>query len=93
MTIELPSDLEKLVNERIETGGFATPVDVVRDALVGQGDDEIAWMTPEQLRRDYADAIEKMDRGEYVTYPNGAAAAEDARAQGRALLAERARAK
>jgi Arc/MetJ-type ribon-helix-helix transcriptional regulator len=93
MTIELPQDLAELVNEKLENGAFATPVDVVRDALEGRHDDEITWITPDQLRRDYAAAVEQMERGEYITYPNGGAAAEDAMARGRALLTERTQAK
>jgi hypothetical protein len=72
----------------LENGEFATPVDVVRDALEGQHDDEITWIAPEQLRRHYAGAVEQTVGDEYITYPTGAAA-EDALARGRALLAER----
>lgn len=64
MTIELPEDLAARIQEQVDSGEFATPLDVVRDALDQKMDDQVAWMTPGQLRREVAHAIAQSRRGE-----------------------------
>jgi antitoxin ParD1/3/4 len=66
MTIELPQDLAELVQERVDNGEFATPLDVVRDALEGQSESEVAWMTKAELRRAIQIGIDQADRGELI---------------------------
>jgi antitoxin ParD1/3/4 len=66
MTIELPPDLEELVNRKMESGEFATPLDVVRDAFDQQMDEDVTWMTRAELRQAIAIGIEQANRGELI---------------------------
>jgi Arc/MetJ-type ribon-helix-helix transcriptional regulator len=66
VTIELPQDLAEQVNRKLESGEFPTALDVVRDALEGQAESEIAWMTRDELREAIAVGIEQANRGELV---------------------------
>jgi Arc/MetJ-type ribon-helix-helix transcriptional regulator len=66
MTIELPADLAELVNEKLENGAFATPIDVVRDALEGQSETDVAWMTKAELKNAIPTGIEQADRGDLI---------------------------
>jgi Arc/MetJ-type ribon-helix-helix transcriptional regulator len=66
MTIELPLNLAEQVNRKVESGEFATPLEVVCDALEGQAESEVAWMTREELRQVIAVGVEQARRGELI---------------------------
>jgi antitoxin ParD1/3/4 len=56
MTIELKPEDEQLIQRRLQSGGFATPQEVIHHALEAQ-DAEEAWL--ELHKREVADKIER----------------------------------
>ena len=62
MQISLPPELEKFVEEEVRAGEYATPDDVVEDAL--QLLRHLPAWTEEELRREIAVGIKQLDRGE-----------------------------
>lgn len=61
--VSLPDGLEKLVNEEVAKGMYATASEVVREALrqFFTKEEEPAWIAPEMRRR-----VEALNRGEYA---------------------------
>jgi Arc/MetJ-type ribon-helix-helix transcriptional regulator len=67
MQVNLPPDLETLVNKRLSGGGYASVEDVFRRALEAQ-DAEESW-TPEERRALTAhieDGFQQAERGESI---------------------------
>ena len=86
MTITLTPEQETLINQKVASGDFATPQEVITAALrlVG-GEQYPADPLPlEEMRREIMIGVEQSDRGESA--PLDAAAIK---AAGRRLLAER----
>jgi Arc/MetJ-type ribon-helix-helix transcriptional regulator len=67
MRLDLPSDLEQLIDKRLASGGYASVEDVLRHALEAQ-DAEESWSEDE--RRALTDHIEQgfmqSERGELI---------------------------
>ena len=86
MTITLTSEQEKLVNQKVANGDFATPQEVITAALrlVGSEQYPADPLPLDEMRREIMIGVEQSDRGEY-----GLLDAEEIKAAGRRLLAER----
>jgi antitoxin ParD1/3/4 len=69
MNVPLPPDLEGFVNERINSGDYAAPIEVVRDALLLLKERD-AWrrVRLEELRGQVQVGVDQIDRGEYTSY-------------------------
>lgn len=65
MNVSLTPELERLINEKVETGSYQTASEVVREALrlLKQRDDAL-W----QLRRDIEAGFDQIERGAYSDY-------------------------
>lgn len=63
MNVSLTPELERLINEKVETGMYQTASEVVREGLrlLKDRDDR-------QLRADIRAGFEAVDRGEYTDY-------------------------
>lgn len=61
--VSLPDGLEKLVNDEVAKGMYATASEVVREALrqFFTKEEEPAWIAPEMRRR-----VEALNRSEYA---------------------------
>ena len=87
MTVSLPSEMEELVNAKIQSGQYHSAGEVVREGLrLLQEQDMLRQIKLEQLRKDIAIGIEAADRGELAPLDVDAIIAE-----GHKMLAERAR--
>jgi putative addiction module CopG family antidote len=88
MTVILAPELEKIVNERISTGSYDSPGDVVDAALrlLDAQDREKL----EALRRDIAISTEQFERGDYTSYSSAKEFVEEIKTEGRQSFAERA---
>ena len=65
MSITLPPELERLVQEKVESGMYLSPADVIEKAIRLLHDhDQLRQMRLEELRREIAIGIEECDRGE-----------------------------
>ncbi len=85
MTVALPSELEEIVNARIQSGQYQSPGEVVREGLrLLQEQEMLRQIKLEQLRKDLMVAVEQADRGEVAPLDVEAILAE-----GRKRLAER----
>ncbi len=65
MTIALPSELEELVNAKIQSGQYHSAGEVIREGLrLLEEKDMLRQIKLEQLRKDLAVAVEAEERGE-----------------------------
>ncbi len=87
MTVEIPSEFQRFVNQVIGSGSYQTESEVVGDALrlLQQRRQRI-----EELRREIQPALDRLDRGEGIELKNEEeldAFFEDIKTRGRARLA------
>ncbi len=61
MSVSVPSDLEPLVEQMVNTGIFSSPEAVIREALVRLHDDQSHFAA---LKASFDEAIAELDRGE-----------------------------
>ena len=67
MNVSLTPELERLVNQKVQSGMYSSAREVVREALYLLKEwDELRQQKLEQLRRDIAIGIAQADRGEVV---------------------------
>lgn len=88
MNVSLTPELEKLVNEKVESGLYQTASEVVREALRLLKERDHAR---EQLRADVQDGFDALARGEGRTYDkvSGRQLAERIKPRGRATRAKK----
>lgn len=88
MNVSLTPELERLVNEKVESGLYQTASEVVREALrlLKERDAE-----RERLRADVRAGFDQLARGEGATYDkaSGRRLMERIKAEGRATLAKK----
>lgn len=85
MDITLRPELEQFIAEKVQSGQFGTPSDIVNVALeVYRAQEQADAEKHEALRRDIQHAIDQMDRGEGTEWDP-----EEIRAEGRRLFALR----
>lgn len=67
MQLNLPPDLEKLINKRLSSGGYASVEDVLRRALEAQ-DAEESWTDDERraLSSHIEEGYREAERGELI---------------------------
>ena len=65
MNVSLTPELERLINDKVETGSYQTASEVVREALrlLKQRDEGLV-----RLRNDVQDGFDQIARGEYSEY-------------------------
>jgi len=87
MNVSLTPELEKLVNEKVESGKYKSASEVVKEGLrlLKEREDEL-----EALRRDIREGFEDIERGDYIDVDDSTheAFVEDIKARGRLRLAE-----
>jgi len=80
MTIVLPTELEELVNAKIQSGQYHSPGEVIRESLrLLEEKDMLRQINLEQLRKDIAAAVEEEERGEVAPLDIEATIAEGKR--------------
>ena len=87
MTVEIPSEFQRFVNQVIDSGSYKTESEVIGDALrlLEQRRQHI-----EELRREIRPALDRLDRGEGIELNSEEeldAFFEDIKSRGRARLA------
>jgi antitoxin ParD1/3/4 len=84
MTVALPSELEDLVNAKIQSGQYQSAGEVIREGLrLLEEKDILRQIKLDQLRKDIAIGIEQADRGDLAPLD-----VEDIIARGKQRLAE-----
>ena len=84
MTIALPTELEELVNAKIQSGQYHSAGEVIRESLrLLEEKDMLRQIKLEQLRKDIAIGIEQADRGDLAPLD-----VEDIITRGKKRLAE-----
>ena len=67
MNVSLARELEAMVNEKLQSGHYNSPSEVVNEALrLLRNHDELRRIRLEELRRDVQVGIDQADRGEVV---------------------------
>ena len=89
MNVSLTPELERLVNEKVESGLYQTASEVVREALRLLKDRDVAR---EQLRAEVQAGFDQVSRGEARAYDKASARqlAERIKSRGRAARAKKA---
>ena len=85
MNVSLTPELEKLINEKLQSGQYQNAAEVIEEALRAlQEREETERRKLEELRRSLQDASEQIDRGEYSQYDERTVKnlAEDVKATG-----------
>ncbi|HXG82472.1 MAG TPA: hypothetical protein VNI84_00465 [Pyrinomonadaceae bacterium] len=78
MNITLSPELENLVNEKVESGLYNSPGEVIRESLILLKErDEIEKMRREEIRREVMKGVEQMRNGQYKIYNSGEELAEE----------------
>lgn len=87
MNVLLSPELEEIVNEKVQTGMYHSPSEVIREGLkLLKEQDTLQQLRLNELRKEIAFGIEQADRGELAPLDIAAIKAE-----GRQILAERRR--
>ncbi|MDQ3798399.1 MAG: type II toxin-antitoxin system ParD family antitoxin [Acidobacteriota bacterium] len=69
MNITLTPELENLINEKVKSGKYASPGEVVREGLrLLKEQDELKRIRLEELRREVQKGIDDMREGRFTTY-------------------------
>lgn len=80
MTIVLPSELEEIVNAKVQSGQYHSAGEVIRESLrLLEEKDMLRQIKLEQLRKDVAAAVEAEERGEVAPLDIEATIAEGKR--------------
>ena len=67
MEISLPPELEKIINEKVESGLYNSPSEVVRESLrLLQEQDELKRIRRDELRREIMLGREQIRNGDFV---------------------------
>lgn len=67
MTVSLPSEMEELVNAKIQSGQYHSAGEVVREGLrLLQEQDTLRQINLEELRREVAVGLEAEERGDLI---------------------------
>ncbi len=67
MTVSVPSEMEELVNAKIQSGQYHSAGEVVREGLrLLQEQDTLRQINLEQFRRDVAIGLEDEERGDLI---------------------------
>jgi antitoxin ParD1/3/4 len=68
MKLSLPAELEAFVQQKMESGNYVAPTEVVVEALwLLKQQDEFRQMRLEELKREIAKGIDAADRGDVVS--------------------------
>lgn len=80
MTIALPSELEELVNAKVQSGQYRSAGEVIRESLrLLEEKDLLRQIKLERLRKDVAVAVEAEERGDVAPLDIEATIAEGKR--------------
>ncbi len=67
MEISLPPELEKIINEKVESGLYNSPGEVVRESLrLLQEQDELKRIRRDELRREIMLGREQIRNGDFI---------------------------
>ncbi len=89
MEITLPAELEKLINERIESGFYDSPGEVVREGLqLLKEKEQLRQIRREELRGEIQKGIDDIREGRYKTYNSGEELAEEIIRRGKERMAK-----
>jgi antitoxin ParD1/3/4 len=78
MNITLTPELENLINEKIKSGKYDSPGEVIREGLrLLKEQDELKRIRMEELRREVQKGIDDMREGRFTTYSSTEELAEE----------------
>lgn len=90
MNITLPPELEKIIDQKIKSGRFNSPGEVVREGLrLLNEQNRIREWRLEELRGEVQKGIDEMRVGNYKSYSSGEELAEDIIREARKKFEER----
>ena len=84
MDVLLTPELEALVNEKVKSGRYHSPSEVVREALhLFENYDRLREMRRDELRAEIQKGVDDIKEGRFTTYNSGEEIAEAAIARAR----------
>lgn len=88
MEITLTPELEDLVNEKVKSGKYDSPSQVVRDGLrLLKEQDQLEQLRMEELHREVMKGVEQMKNGQFITYSSAGKLVEEIIRRGKEKLA------
>lgn len=93
MNVILSPELENLIREKVSSGDYNSPSEVIREALgLLKEQDQLREIRREEVRREVMKGVEQIRNGEFTTISNDEEAEriiEKIKCEGRKKLAER----
>jgi len=90
VNVSLTSELEQLVNEKVESGMYTSASEVIREGLrLLKERDELRRIQREELRRDIMLGVEQVRQGKGKKYAGGTELAGEIKRRGRERLETR----
>lgn len=90
MNILLTPDLEDLVNEKMKSGQFSSPSEVVSEALrLLKEQDQLKELRREELRKEIMLGVEQMQQGKYRVYDSAEELSDEINRRGLERLEQR----
>lgn len=90
MNIILPKELEKLINEQVESGQFNSPGEVIREGLrLLREQNQLREIRREELRREIQKGMDDIREGRFTTYSSADELIEDVIKRGKERLAKK----
>lgn len=87
MNVSLTSELEQLVNEKVQSGMYHTASEVIRDALrLLKERDELLRLRKQELRAEIKKGLDQLERGEYRSFDSPEAMLKAIKTEGRKRL-------
>ena len=78
MEITLTPDLEKFINDKLESGSYDSPSEMVREGMrLLKEQDQLREIRREELRREVQKGIDDVREGRFKTYNSGEELAEE----------------
>lgn len=83
MNVSLTPELEKMVGEKVKSGLYNSASEVVREALrLLREQDELRSARLEELRREVAQGVTQLERGEGRAFASAQALVDEAKSSG-----------
>jgi antitoxin ParD1/3/4 len=84
ITISLPPELEKLINEKVQSGEYASANEVISESLrLLEEQEELHRIKHQALKREISLGITQIEQGEGLTYNSSTELADEIKSEAR----------
>lgn len=84
ITISLPPELEKLINEKVQSGQYASPNEVISESLrLLEEQEELRRIKHEALKQDVHLGVTEIEQGQGLVYQSSTELADEIKSEAR----------